>query len=190
MKMILDWDELVARCKACTKCNLAQTRNSVVVERGSRTAPLMLIGEGPGRQEDEQGKPFVGEAGQLLDHLLSALMFKEGDYYICNIVKCRPPNNRTPTDDEAEACLDWLRNQVKLVKPRIIVCLGNTAARHVIGKGARITQIRGQWIERKGFLIMPTFHPAALLRDPEKKALLFEDMKNVKMKLDQLRGNR
>ncbi len=187
MKMILNWDEFVNRCKACKNCILAETRNSVVVERGSRTAPLMLIGEGPGRQEDEQGKPFVGEAGQLLDNLLSALMFKAEDYYICNIVKCRPPSNRTPTDNEAEACLGWLRNQVKLVRPLIMVCLGTTAARHIIGKDSRVTKIRGQWIERKGFWIMPTFHPAALLRDPLKKALLFEDMKSVKMKLDQLR---
>lgn len=187
--MILNWEEFENSCRACRNCILAETRQNIVIERGSRTAPLMFIGEGPGRQEDEQGKPFVGEAGQMLDNLLSALMFKEEDYYVCNIVKCRPPLNRTPTDDEAEACLGWLRNQVVLVRPRIMVCLGATATRHIIDKDSRITKIRGGWIERKGFWMMPTFHPAALLRDPLKKALLFEDMKSVKMKLDQIREN-
>lgn len=148
----------------------------------------MFIGEGPGEQEDKQGKPFVGAAGQLLDLLLSALQFGEDEYYICNVVKCRPPSNRVPTDDEAESCLPWLRNQVALIRPQIMVCLGATAMRHVVDKNAKITQIRGQWIERKGFWIMPTFHPAALLRDSSKKALLFEDMKCVRQKLKELKG--
>lgn len=169
------------------KCELGKTRKNIVIERGSRTAPLMLTGEGPGQQEDEQGRPFVGVAGQLLDTLLSALMFEENEYYICNIVKCRPPENRAPTDDEAEACLPWLRNQVALVRPKIIVCLGATAMKFIVDKDAKITQIRGQWIARKGFWIMPTFHPAALLRDSSRKALVFEDMKKVRLKLDELR---
>ncbi len=179
---MLGWKEFEDKCTACMKCDLGRTRTNIVIERGSRTASLMLIGEGPGKQEDEQGKPFVGAAGQLLDLLLSGLMFDEDEYYICNVVKCRPPSNRTPTDDEALTCLPWLRNQVALIRPRIMVCMGSTAAKYIIDKNAKITQIRGQWIERKGFWIMPTFHPAALLRDASKKALLFEDMKKVRVK--------
>lgn len=185
---MLGWEELEKKCTACMKCGLGKTRTNIVVERGSRTAPLMFIGEGPGEQEDKQGQPFVGAAGQLLDLLLSALMFKEEEYYICNVVKCRPPSNRTPTDEEAESCLPWLRNQVALIRPQIIVCLGATAMKYVIDKNAKITQIRGQWIERKGFWIMPTFHPAALLRDPSKKALMFEDIKSARLKLDEIQG--
>lgn len=187
---MLQWDEFEKECKTCMNCGLGKSRTNIVIERGSRTASLMFIGEGPGEQEDKQGKPFVGAAGQLLDLLLSALMFNEDEYYICNIVKCRPPSNRTPTDDEAESCLPLLRNQVALIRPRIIVCLGATAMKYVVDKDAKITRIRGQWIDRKGFWIMPTFHPAALLRDPSKKALLFEDMKSVRRKLDELLGEK
>jgi uracil-DNA glycosylase family 4 len=185
---VLGWEELENKCRECMRCGLASTRTNVVIGRGSKTAPVMLIGEGPGEQEDLQGKPFVGAAGQLLDLLLSALMFKEDDYYICNIVKCRPPGNRIPADDEAEKCLPWLRNQTLLIKPRIMVCMGSTAMKYIIDRNAKITQIRGQWTERKGFWIMPTFHPAALLRDASKKALMFEDMKKVRLKLEELRG--
>lgn len=183
---MLGWKELENKCTACMKCELGKTRTNIVIERGSRTASLMLIGEGPGKQEDEQGKPFVGAAGKLLDLLLSGLMFDEDEYYICNVIKCRPPSNRTPTDDEALSCLPWLRNQVALIRPRIMVCMGSTAMKYVIDKTAKITQIRGRWIERKGFWIMPTFHPAALLRDASKKVLLFEDMKKVRAKLSEI----
>lgn len=184
---MLGWEELTRECTGCMKCELGKTRMNIVVERGNRNASVMFIGEGPGQQEDEKGKPFVGPAGQLLDLLLSGLMFEDKDYYICNIVKCRPPNNRTPNDEEAEKCLPFLRNQVALVKPKIIVCLGATALKHIIDKDARITQIRGQWLERKGFWMMPTFHPAALLRDETKKVLMFDDMKKVRLKLDELK---
>ena len=187
---MLDWNDFETKCSSCMKCDLGRTRTNIVIERGSRTAPLMFIGEGPGEQEDRQGKPFVGAAGQLLDQLLSALMFDEDEYYICNVVKCRPPHNRVPTDGEAESCLQWLRNQTALVRPRIIVCLGATAMKYIIDRNAKITQIRGQWIERKGFWIMPTFHPAALLRDSSKKALLFADMKSVRQKLDEISGSK
>jgi len=188
MFKVLGWDELVKACSECNACRLAKTRNKIVIERGSRNAPVMLVGEGPGEQEDKTGKPFVGAAGQLLDHLLSALMFDEEDYYICNIVKCRPPGNRAPFDDEAEKCLNFLRNQLVLVKPKIIVCLGSVAMRHIIDKNAKITKIRGTWIERKGYWIMPTYHPAALLRDRSKKAYMFEDFRMVKEKLSELRN--
>ncbi len=183
---MLDWEQLEKACASCTKCGLGSTRTRIVIERGSRDAPLMLIGEGPGRQEDEQGKPFVGQAGQLLDLLLEGLMFTEKDYYICNVVKCRPPDNRVPTDEEAEKCLPYLRNQVALIKPKIMVCMGATAMKYVIDREARITRIRGQWIEKKGYWLMPTFHPAALLRDESKKALMFEDMKKVRIKFNEL----
>jgi len=187
---MLSWEQLIKDCSDCNRCNLGRTRSNIVIERGSRNAPLMFVGEGPGEQEDLQGKPFVGPAGKLLDLLLDALMFKKDEYYIANIVKCRPPGNRVPLDEEAEKCLPFLRNQVLLVKPQIIVCLGSTAMKYIIDRDARITKIRGQWIERKGFWIMPTFHPAALLRDESKKVLMWEDIKKVKNKLESLCQNR
>ena len=184
---MLSWDELNNECQACEKCNLSGTRKSVVIGRGCTSAKLMFIGEGPGEQEDIKALPFVGPAGVLLDLLLDAFQFKKEDYYIANIVKCRPPSNRVPQEEEAEKCLPFLRNQVALIKPKIIVCLGSTAMKYIIDKEAKITQIRGQWIERKGFLFMPTFHPAALLRDESKKVLLWDDLKKVKQKFDELR---
>mgnify|MGYP001262249784 CR=1 FL=1 len=184
---MLDWEELIKECNNCRKCGLSNTRTNVVIGRGNPKATILLVGEGPGEQEDKQGLPFVGPAGKLLDLLLSALMFKEEDYYIANIVKCRPPNNRVPLDEEAEACLDYLRNQLLLIRPKIIVCLGSTAAKHIIGKDIKITQIRGQWVEKKGYWIMPTFHPAALLRDQSKKILMWEDFKKIKRKLDEIK---
>lgn len=184
---MLDWDGLERECSNCSKCGLGATRTNIVIGRGSRNAPLMLVGEGPGEQEDLQGLPFVGPAGKLLDNLLEALMFEEEDYYIANVVKCRPPKNRVPEDEEAELCLDFLRNQVALIKPQIIACLGGTAVKHIVDREAKITRIRGQWIERKGFWIMPTFHPAALLRDESKKLLMWEDFKKVRQKFDEIK---
>lgn len=178
-----NWDDLIKECTNCKKCSLGNTRTNIVIGRGNPNASLMLIGEGPGEQEDKQGLPFVGPAGKLLDLLLEALLFKKEDYYIANIVKCRPPGNRVPMDEEAEKCLPFLRNQVALIKPKIIVCLGATAMKYIVDKEAKITQSRGQWIERKGYWIMPTFHPAALLRDESKKVLMWEDFKKVRQKL-------
>lgn len=183
---MLGWEELTKECNNCRRCSLGAGRINIVIGRGNINALMMLIGEGPGKQEDEQGLPFVGPAGKLLDLLLEALMIKNDEYYIANIVKCRPPNNRVPLDEEAEKCLPLLRNQVSLIKPKIIVCLGSTAMKYIINKEAKITQIRGQWIERKGYWIMPTFHPAALLRDESKKILMWEDFKKVKQKLDEI----
>lgn len=183
-----NWDQLKAECTNCYRCNLGSTRTNIVMGRGNANAPMMLIGEGPGEQEDLKGQPFVGPAGKLLDLLLEALMIKEEDYYIANIVKCRPPGNRAPFDEEAEKCLPLLRKQVSLIKPKIIVCLGATAMKYIIDKNTKITQIRGQWIERKGYWIMPTFHPAALLRDESKKILMWEDFKKVVDKLEELKS--
>lgn len=185
---ILDWEELKEICSGCQKCGLGATRTNIVIGRGNVNAPMMLIGEGPGEQEDLQGKPFVGPAGKLLDLLLNALMIHEEDYYVANIIKCRPPGNRIPQEDEAELCLPYLRNQVALIKPSVIVCLGATAMRYIIDKESKISNIRGQWIERKGYWIMPTFHPAALLRDDSKKVLMWEDFKKVKQRLDEIKG--
>jgi len=160
-----------------------------VVGRGNIHAPVLLVGEGPGRQEDLEGLPFVGAAGKLLDLLLESLMFREEDYYIANIVKCRPPGNRAPFDEEAQKCLKFLRDQFRLIEPKIIVCLGATAAKYIVDKDIKISEARGQWVEKKGYWIMPTFHPAALLRDPSKKGPMFMDFKKVKQKLDVLKGN-
>jgi uracil-DNA glycosylase family 4 len=184
---MLTWEELEKACSKCNQCELGKTRNNVVIGRGNRNAPILFIGEGPGEQEDEQGKPFVGQAGKLLDLLLQGMLFEEQDYYIANVVKCRPPLNRIPNNEEAEKCLPFLRNQVYLIRPKIIVCLGATASKHVIDKEMKITKIRGQWIDRKGCFIMPTFHPAALLRDESKKVLMWKDMELVKQKLDEIK---
>lgn len=183
---MLGWEDLIKESNSCRRCSLCGNRANVVIGRGNVNAPMMLIGEGPGEQEDKQGLPFVGPAGKLLDLLLEALAIKNDKYYIANIVKCRPPGNRVPFDEEAEKCLPLLRNQVSLIKPQIIVCLGATSMKYIINKEAKITQIRGQWIERKGYWIMPTFHPAALLRDESKKILMWEDFKKVKQKLEEI----
>ena len=184
---MLNWDALINECSNCTKCELHKNRTNVVIGRGNINAPIMLIGEGPGQQEDKQGVPFVGAAGKLLDLLLKAHEISSNMYYICNIVKCRPPNNRAPFDEEAFQCLNYLRNQLKLVNPKIIVCLGATATKYTIDKNEKITNIRGQWIERKGFWFMPTFHPAALLRDESKKELIWSDFKKVKQKVIEIK---
>lgn len=183
-----DWDKLESECKACNRCGLGKNRTNVVIGRGNRNAPVMLVGEGPGKQEDLQGLPFVGQAGKLLDLLLSALMFDDSDYYIANIVKCRPPGNRAPNDEEAYACLPFLRNQVKLVRPKIIVCMGAIASKYIIDRNIKLTAERGIWRQVKGYWLMPTFHPAALLRDPSKKVLMFEDFKLVREKMIEIHG--
>lgn len=182
---MLNWKTLVRECTDCKKCKLGTTRTNVVIGRGNINAPIMLVGEGPGEQEDLQGRAFVGPAGRLLDLLLDALLFEKEDCYISNIVKCRPPHNRIPTDEEARKCLPYLRAQVKLVRPEILVCLGSTATKYIVDKNARITKVHGKWVERKGYSIMPTFHPAALLRDKSKKVLMWEDFKKVKERLDE-----
>ena len=185
---MLGWEELIKECNSCKRCELGSSRTNIVIGRGNENAPMMLIGEGPGEQEDFQGLPFVGPAGKLLDLLLEALSIKEDEYYIANIVKCRPPANRIPLDEEAKKCLPLLRNQVALIKPKIIVCLGNTAMKYIVDKDAKITKMHGQWIEKRGYWIMPTFHPAALLRDESKKMLVWEDFKKVKQRLVSLKG--
>lgn len=184
---MLTMDELYREIGSCTRCRLHLNRTNTVPGEGNLRSKLMFIGEAPGADEDRLGRPFVGKAGQLLDKALAALDFhRDKNFYICNICKCRPESNRTPEDDEAEACLPFLRNQVAVIRPKIIVCLGATAAKHVIDKRARITAIRGTWLERKGFYIIATFHPAALLRDESKKRLFWEDLGKVKERYDEI----
>ena len=177
--MYNNWEELEEVVKQCRKCRLCETRKNVVFGVGNREADIMFIGEGPGADEDAQGEPFVGKAGKLMNMAFDMLGVKREEVYIANIVKCRPPNNRNPQDDEAENCLDYLRNQVILVKPKIIVLLGSVALENVLGKEYGITASRGKWLERKGILYMPTWHPAALLRDENKKIDFIKDLKQV-----------
>lgn len=177
--MYNNWEELEEVVKQCRKCRLCETRKNVVFGVGNREADIMFIGEGPGADEDAQGEPFVGKAGKLMNMAFDILGIKREEVYIANIVKCRPPNNRNPQDDEAENCLDYLRNQVILVKPKIIVLLGSVALKNVLGKEYGITASRGKWLERKGILYMPTWHPAALLRDENKKIDFIKDLKQV-----------
>ena len=177
--MYNNWEELEEVVKQCRKCRLCETRKNVVFGVGNREADIMFIGEGPGADEDAQGEPFVGKAGKLMNMAFDMLGIKREEVYIANIVKCRPPNNRNPQDDEAEKCLDYLRNQVILVKPKIIVLLGSVALKNILGKEYGITASRGKWLERKGILYMPTWHPAALLRDENKKIDFIKDLKQV-----------
>ena len=177
--MYNNWEELEEVVKQCRKCRLCDTRKNVVFGVGNREADIKFIGEGPGADEDAQGEPFVGKAGKLMNMAFDMLGIKREEVYIANIVKCRPPNNRNPQDDEAENCLDYLRNQVILVKPKIIVLLGSVALKNVLGKEYGITASRGKWLERKGILYMPTWHPAALLRDENKKIDFIKDLKQV-----------
>lgn len=177
--MYNNWEELEEVVKQCRKCRLCETRKNVVFGVGNREANIMFIGEGPGADEDAQGEPFVGKAGKLMNMAFDMLGIKREEVYIANIVKCRPPNNRNPQDDEAENCLDYLRNQVILVKPKIIVLLGSVALKNILGKEYGITASRGKWLERKGILYMPTWHPAALLRDENKKIDFIKDLKQV-----------
>jgi len=176
-------EELKIKCSNCQSCKLYKNRTKVVFGVGNENAKLMFIGEGPGADEDRLGEPFVGRAGRLLDMAFQALNIKREEIYIANIVKCRPPGNRNPEQDEAVACLNYLRNQVVLVKPKIIVLLGSTALKNILGKEYGITNARGKWIEKKGIMYMPTWHPAALLRDENKKIEFWKDLKEVVNKL-------
>lgn len=184
--MNTSWPTLTEEVFSCEKCRLCQNRQNVVLGEGNLHASLMFIGEGPGAQEDATGRPFVGAAGQLLDKMLAAIGMTREQVYICNIVKCRPPQNRVPEPDERASCMGYLRQQVALVRPKIIVCLGSTPARALLGDEIRITRDRGVWQLKKGVWFMPTFHPAALLRDLDKKRPAWEDFKAIRDKLIEL----
>ena len=181
-----DWDALYEECIHCQKCGLAETRTNVVFGEGARDAEVMFIGEGPGEQEDRTGRPFVGRAGQLLDDMLAMIDLKREKVFIGNMVKCRPPQNRDPLNIEQEACIGYLRNQVALLKPKIIVCLGRIAAMKLIKEDFKITSEHGQWFERGGVQMTATFHPAALLRDVSKRPDAFEDLKSIQAKIREI----
>lgn len=177
--MFETWEELEKSIINCNKCKLCKTRQNIVFGVGNKNADIMFIGEGPGADEDRLGEPFVGRAGKLMNMAFGIVGIKREEVYIANIVKCRPPANRNPEDDEATACLNYLRNQVILVKPKIIVLLGSVALKNILGKEYGITASRGKWVEKKGIMYMPTWHPAALLRDESKKVDFIHDLEMV-----------
>ncbi len=182
------WDSLKEECLACRRCDLCEKRTHVVFGDGNPDAGLLFIGEGPGEQEDLQGIPFVGRAGQFLTDMLSLIDLDRSQYYITNIVKCRPPGNRDPLNTEQDACIDYLREQVRLIRPRIIVCLGRIAAMKLIREDFRITREHGQWVEKNGVAMTALYHPSALLRDPSKRPETFVDLKSLQAKVRELLG--
>ncbi len=185
--MYSSWEELKNQCLKCNKCGLCETRHNVVFGVGNVNAEVMFIGEGPGENEDIQGEPFVGRGGKLLDKMLNAVdLDRNKNIYIANIVKCRPPKNRDPLPLEKEACIPWLRNQVKLIRPKIIVCLGRIAAMEIIKSDIKITKEHGIFFERNGTLLMGTLHPAALLRNPRNKPEAFEDFLKLRDKIKEV----
>lgn len=180
-------NELKEICCSCNKCELSKTRNNVVFGIGSVKSDIMFIGEGPGYHEDMQGEPFVGLAGQLLDKMLAAIDLTRNDVYIANIVKCRPPKNRDPLPEERNACIPYLREQFKIIRPKIIVCLGRIAAISIISPDFRITRSRGIWYKKAGIDIIATYHPSALLRDESKKPDAWKDFQSIRDKLKEWR---
>ncbi|MBQ9502583.1 MAG: uracil-DNA glycosylase [Lentisphaeria bacterium] len=179
-----DLEALRQQALACRGCPLCEQRTNVVFGEGDPHAQLMFIGEGPGFDEDRLGRPFVGKAGQLLDKMITAMQFTRGSVYICNIVKCRPPGNRVPMPEEAEACLPYLKAQISLVSPQAIVLLGATAAHYLLGRQEGITRLRGRWLDYNGIPVMPTYHPAFLLRKPEAKRDAWSDLQQVMAKFN------
>ena len=181
-----DWDALYEECIHCQKCGLAETRTNVVFGEGARDAEVMFIGEGPGEQEDLTGRPFVGRGGKYLDEMLAMIELDRSKIFIGNMVKCRPPGNRDPLAAEQEACIGYLRNQVALIRPKIIVCLGRIAAMKLIKEDFKITREHGQWFEKAGVQMTALYHPAALLRDPRKRPETFADLKALQAKIREI----
>ena len=177
------WEALERDCGACRGCALAETRTNVVFGDGARDAEILLVGEGPGQHEDEQGVPFVGPAGKLLDDMLEIIGLDRTKVYVANIVKCRPPKNRDPLNVEQDACIGWLRRQTALLRPRIIICLGRIAAKAIIREDFKITEQHGQWFERRGVQLTAIYHPSALLRDEGKRPETFVDLKAIQAKV-------
>lgn len=181
-----DWESLYTQCHECRKCSLHSTRTNLVFGIGNRKSKVLFIGEGPGEQEDIKGEPFVGRAGKLLDDMLAMIGLDRSMIYIANIVKCRPPNNRDPKTEEREACFDWLSRQISLIDPKIIVCLGRIAAMRFIRDDFKITREHGKWFKYGDIDIMALFHPAALLRDPNRRPETFVDLKSLKNKISEV----
>lgn len=183
----MDWKTLEETCRGCTACPLAATRKNVVFGVGNPAAEVLFVGEGPGANEDEQGEPFVGRAGQLLDKMLAAVgLSRQHNIYIANMVKCRPPQNRDPLPEEQDACLHWLKAQTALLRPKILVCLGRVAACRLIAPDFKVTRQHGEFFEKKGMLLMGTLHPAALLRTPSQKPDAFEDFLKLREKIGEV----
>ena len=180
-------DELEIKCKNCTKCDLCEGRTNLVFGVGKKDADIMLIGEGPGENEDLQGQPFVGRSGQLLDKFLASVdLSRDKNVYIANMVKCRPPKNRDPKPEEQDMCINWLREQFKIIKPKIIVCEGRISAQKLIDKNFKVTQQHGEFIDKNGTLFMGTYHPAAILRNPNNKEAAFGDWLALRDKINEL----
>ena len=180
-------DELENKCKNCTKCDLCEGRTNLVFGVGKEDADIMLIGEGPGENEDLQGQPFVGRSGQLLDKFLASVdLSRDKNVYIANMVKCRPPKNRDPKPEEQDMCINWLREQFKIIKPKIIVCVGRISAQRLIDKNFKVTQQHGEFIDKNGTLFMGTYHPAAILRNPNNKEAAFGDWLALRDKINEL----
>ena len=183
----MEFEQLKNECLACRKCPLCETRTNVVFGMGNPHAEVMLIGEGPGKNEDEQGLPFVGRSGQLLDQYLQAVhLSRETNVFITNIVKCRPPENRDPLPEEWDACIPYLREQFRLIQPKIVVCLGRIAAQRIIRPDYSVMKEHGLWTEKKGVFFTATLHPAALLRNPNNKPLAFEDFRRIRSKIEEI----
>ena len=186
----MNWDVLEKTCKSCTACGLCETRHNVVFGVGNRQAKVMFIGEGPGEQEDLQAEPFVGAAGKLLDDMLRIIdLDRKQNCYIANIVKCRPPHNRDPLETEQDACIGYLRQQIELMRPQIIVCLGRVAALRIIRDDFRITREHGQWTNKDGIWMTAIYHPSALLRDVSKRPETFDDLLSIRGKIRELERN-
>lgn len=184
---MMDWEELKGVCCACSRCGLCETRRNVVFGIGNEHADVLFVGEGPGEQEDIQGIPFVGPAGKLLDDMLSIIdLSRDRNCYIANIVKCRPPRNRDPLETEQDACIGYLRNQVFLIKPKIIVCLGRIAAKRLIDPDYRITRQHGHWVQKNGVWMTAIYHPSALLRDVSKRPETFDDLISIREKIKEI----
>ena len=185
--MYENFEELKKECFACSKCDLCRTRTNLVFGVGNEQAEILFVGEGPGENEDLQGEPFVGKAGKLLDKYLNVInLDRSKNVYIANVVKCRPPENRDPSEEEQAACIDWLRAQTKLIKPKIIVCLGRIAAQKLISPEFRVTKQHGEFIKKGNIYFMGTFHPAALLRNESQKADALSDFQKLREKIKEL----
>ena len=182
----MEWEELQSTCQSCKRCELFRTRNNVVFGVGPKDAEILFVGEGPGQQEDLKGEPFVGPAGKLLDDMLSIIGLGRHNCYIANIVKCRPPQNRDPLQTEQDACIGWLRMQTRLLRPKIIVCLGRIAAMKLIQEDFKITRDHGQWFEKGGIWFIALYHPSALLRDVSKRPETFRDLKTLQKKVREI----
>ena len=184
------WKTLQAACESCDKCPLHKTKTHTVFGKGSRTADILFVGEAPGEQEDLQGLPFVGASGRLLDRYLAAIDIAPEDYYIGNILKCRPPHNRDPLPEEQDACIGFLREQLKLIEPEIIVCLGRIAAMRIIKPDFRITKEHGKWFKKGKYYITAVYHPSLLLRDPSKREEMLVDFLAIEKMAKELREQR